>query len=300
VISHYSCSGLKRARQGIAAAALATIALLFQDVAAAENPVLQAAQRAEATLQARVGVAVHDTQSGESWRYRADERFPLVSTFKVLACAALLHRADAGKLELDRPVNISADDLVTYSPVTEAWVGRSVSLADLCDATMRHSDNTAANKVLEALGGPHAVTEFVRSLGDTVTRLDRWETDLNTAMPGDPRDTSSPDAMVAALRSLLLGNVLSPASTETLIQWMVGNEVGGPLLRAGLPNDWRVGDRTGAGGNGTRAVVAVVWPPQRAPLIAAIYITETDADMKQRNQAIAGIGRALVSAVDAQ
>lgn len=264
---------------------------------AADNPVIEAARQAESRLDARVGLAIHDTGSGESWLYKADERFPVTSTFKVMACAALLARQDAGAERLERRVRIVQADLVTYSPVTEGWLGQEVGLGTLCAATMRTSDNTAANKVLEAIGGPEALTAFMRSIGDQTTRLDRRETALNEGTPGDQRDTSSPAAMAASLEKLVLGDALSSSSREELTGWLTGNEVGGPLLRAGIPDDWRIGDRTGAGGYGSRSVVAVMWPPQRAPIVAAIYITRTGATMEQRNEAIAAIGSALAKAV---
>ncbi|PMR77945.1 class A beta-lactamase [Halomonas endophytica] len=266
---------------------------------AAENLIFDAARQTEARLDARVGLAIYDTGSGASWLYNADERFPMASTFKVLACGALLARSDAGYENRNRLVPIVQSDLVTYSPVTEGWLGQEVSLDALCAATMRTSDNTAANKVLEALGGPDAVTAFLRSIGDEVTRLDRWETELNEATPGDLRDTTTPAAMANSLQRLLLGDALSPSAKATLTEWLVGNEVGEPLLRAGIPDDWHIGDRTGAGGHGSRGVVAIVWPPERAPLIAAIYITQTEASMEQRNEAIATIGRALAKTVRA-
>ena len=258
-----------------------------------DSKVVEAARQVEADLDARVGLHIHDTGTGESWQYRAGERFPMVSTFKVLACGALLARADAGQEDTGRLVEIEQRDLVSYAPVTERRVGEKMSLHALCEATMRTSDNTAANKVLDALGGPEAGTRFARSLGDETTRLDRRETALNEGTPGDPRDTTSPAAMAETLRRLVLGDALSAGSRAQLTRWLVDNEVGGPLLRAGIPADWRIGDRTGAGGHGTRGVVAVLWPPHRAPLIAAVYITGTKASMDERNAAIARIGKAL-------
>src|SRR5690554_1835606 len=142
-----------------------------QATEATENPIIAAAQQAETLLDARIGLAIHDTGNGTSWQYNADERFPMTSTFKVLACGALLAQQDAGEEDLNRLVTVNQSDLVTYSPVTEAWVDQEVSLNALCGATMRTSDNTAANKVLEALGGPEAMTAFLRSIGDEVTRL---------------------------------------------------------------------------------------------------------------------------------
>ena len=261
------------------------------------DPVLVAARAVEDSLNARVGLAVIDTESNASWLYNADQRFPITSTFKVLACSALLARADSGAESIARKVSIDRGDLVTYSPVTEEWVGQEVSLAQLCAATLRTSDNTAANKVLEAVGGPPALTAFVRSQRDLHTRLDRWETDLNEGSPGDVRDTTTPRSMAATVQRLVLGDSLSPASRGLLVEWLEDNEVGGPLLRAGVPGDWRIADRTGAGGHGSRGVVAVMWPQGRAPIVAAIYITETSASMERRNAAIANIGRALAEAV---
>lgn len=259
---------------------------------AAENLIQDAARQAEVELDARVGLAIYDTGSSTRWLHNADERFPMVSTFKVLACGAHLAPRNAS-YDRNRPVTIAQSDLVTYSPVTEKWVGQEVSLDALCAATLRTSDNTAANKVLEALGGPSAVTAFLHTIGDKTTRLDRWEPVLNEATPGDLRDTTTPAAMANSLQKLLLGDALSPSARKTLTEWLIANEVGGPLLRAGLPKNWRIGDRTGAGGYGSRGIVAIVWPPERAPLIAAIYITQTDASMEQRDAAIAAIGKAL-------
>jgi beta-lactamase class A len=262
-----------------------------------DGRIVETARRIEAQLEARVGLAILDTGSGVSSQYRAEERFPMASTFKVLACAALLARADAGKEDPDRRVAVAASDLVTYSPVTESLVGQDVSLRALCAATMSTSDNTAANKVLEALGGPEGVTDFLRLLGDETTRLDRWETALNEGAAGDPRDTTSPAAMAASLQALVLGDALSARSRAQLTRWLVENQTGGPLLRAGIPDNWRIGDRTGAGGQGTRGVVAVIWPPRQFPLVVVVYITGTKASMDARNAAIAEIGKALAETV---
>ena len=270
------------------------------DMRQTRNPVLEAAHEVEAELDARVGLAILDTVTGTRWLYNADQRFPMASTFKVLACGALLAHADAGTERLVRKVRITQADLVTYSPVTEKWVGQEVSLADLCAATLRTSDNTAANKVLDAIGGPAALTAFLRSLGDARTRLDRWETALNEGAPGDLRDTTTPTSMVATLHKLLLGNALLTASRDLLVGWLESNAVGGPLLRAGIPGDWRIADRSGAGGYGSRGVVGVMWPPGRPPIIAAIYITQTQASMDVRNTAISRIGRALAEAMQLQ
>ncbi|WP_298235390.1 class A beta-lactamase [uncultured Azohydromonas sp.] len=248
----------------------------------------------ERRLDARLGVHVLDTQTGRQWAHRAHERFPMCSTFKLLACAAVLARVDAGAEDLDRRIRFGAGDLVTYSPVTGPHAdGAGLRLAELCEAAMTHSDNTAANLILRSLGGPAAVTAFARSLGDGTTRLDRWETALNEARPGDARDTTSPAAMGGNLHALLLGRHLGSASREQLTRWLLDNRTGDARLRAGLPAAWRIGDKTGSGDFGTANDVAVIWPPGRAPVIASVYITQAGASFEARNAAIADIARQL-------
>lgn len=263
---------------------------------APQDPLLQACAVIESRLQARVGLYVLDTGSGQQWRYRPHERFPLNSTFKLLACGALLAHADAGSVRLDQRVAIRDQDVVEYSPVTLAHVGQSgMSLAALCEAAMTLSDNTAANLILRLLGGPAGLTRFMRGMGDAVTRLDRYETALNQGAPGDPRDTTTPESMAHSVQKLVFGNVLQPASRLQLQAWMLGNRVSEGLLRAGLPPGWRVADRTGAGGHGSRGIAAVLWPPGRYPLVATIYLTETAAALPQRDAAIADLGRVIAA-----
>ncbi|MCE7027463.1 class A beta-lactamase [Jiella avicenniae] len=263
-----------------------------------ENDLVSAAiAKAENELGARVGAMIVDTRSGKTWSVRAKERFPLNSTFKAFACAAVLGRVDAGEASLDQPITFDADDLVTYSPVTETRVETGITLGEVCDAAMTMSDNTAGNLVIESLGGPEGVTRFMRRIGDEETRLDRTEPTLNEATPGDPRDTTTPEAAARSLETLVLGDALSPQSRRQLEAWLVGNEVGGPLLRAGFPKDWKIADRTGAGGHGSRSIVAIAWPPERQPIVAAIYLTGTDASMEARSAAIADIGKAIAASL---
>lgn len=248
----------------------------------------------EKRLGARLGATIHDTATGRFWQQRADERFPMASTFKLLACAAVLSRVDKGREDLSRRIRFSAADVVTYSPATKDRAGGAgMTLAEICAAAMTLSDNTAGNLILKSLGGPKAVTGFARTLGDTETRLDRWETALNEGTPGDPRDTTTPAAMAANLRKLVLGDILSPRSRAQLISWMVANKTGDAKLRAGLPGNWRIGDKTGGGGHGSMADVAVIWAPGRRAVIASIYMSETKASFNDRNAGIAAIGRSL-------
>ena len=263
----------------------------------AESTMVVKAREIESRLGARVGLAVYDTGRGTSWLYHADERFPLTSTFKAVACSALLHQVDTGQITLSHTVRVTKSDLLPYAPIMGKLVGQEVSLADTCSAALRLSDNVAGNKVLESIGGPKGLTEFLRSIGDPTTRLDRWEPELNEATPGDPRDTTTPSTIANTLRTLVLGDALSPASRIQLTAWLVADEVGGPLLRASLPPDWRIADRTGAGDHGSRGVIAVIWPPERAPIVAAIFITDTDANMDQRNHSIVELGEILTADV---
>jgi beta-lactamase class A len=269
------------------------LAASAESVRASDDPLAAVVAAIEERHDNRIGVMVVDTGSNRGWEHRADERFPLTSTFKAFACAALLARDAQGTLDADREITVTASDLVTYSPVLETRVGARISLTEACEAMMTVSDNGAANVVLDALGGPAGLTAFMREIGDRETRLDRRETALNAADPGDPRDTTTPRAAAHSLRALVLGDALPRDARERLETWMLGNAVGGPLLRAGLPPDWRVADRTGAGGHGSRAVIAVLWPPTRDPIVAAVFITGRDLSMETRNAAIAEIGAAV-------
>jgi beta-lactamase class A len=248
----------------------------------------------EAESGGRLGVAVLHTGSGSFAGHRADERFPTCSTFKLLAAAAVLKRVDDGKETLDRRVKFAASDLVAYSPITKDGAGGDgMTVGELCAAAITVSDNTAGNLILASLGGPQALNDYVRSLGDTVTRLDRIEPDLNEAVPGDPRDTTTPTAMLKNIQALILGDALSESSKDQLISWLVGNKTGETRLRAGLPAGWRVGDKTGSGEHGTTNDVGVGWPPQSAPVLMAVYLTGTTASGEVRNRTIAAVGGAI-------
>ena len=239
----------------------------------------------------RLGVEVLDTATMNGVAHRGDERFPMCSTFKFLAAAFVLARVDRGQESLDRRVAYTRDDLVTYSPVTEKHVGAGMTVGELCDAAVTLSDNTAGNLLLDSFGGPAGLTAYARSLGDEVTRLDRRETDLNEARPGDPRDTTTPAAMVDLLRQTVLGDALSGPSRAQLTAWLVANKTGDKRLRAGVPKDWRVGEKTGTGENNTTNDVGIIWPPARAPIIVAAYYVEARASGDERNAVLAEVGR---------
>jgi len=277
---------------GFGAAALVRPALAWSWTGLAER-----FRRIEAEAGGRLGVAVLDTQTGAIAGHRADERFPICSTFKAPLAAAVLARVDAGRDRLDRRVSYTAADLVAYSPVTERHAGAGMTLAELCDAVVTLSDNGAANLLLRLLGGPPALTAWLRSIGDTVTRLDRDEPALNEALPGDERDTSTPAAMLGSLRAVTLGEALSPASRALFTGWLVDCRTGGQRLRAGLPAAWRVGDKTGTGERGTYNDIGLAWPPGRAPLFIAAYLTGNPGPAERANGALAAVARAVAEAV---
>ena len=248
----------------------------------------------EKTHGGRLGVCVLRVATGRRVEHRGDEQFAMCSTHKFLAAAFVLQRVDYGEDSLERRIPYAKDNLVTYSPITEKHAGDGMTLGQLCEAALTLSDNTAANLILETLGGPAGFTSRARALGDDVTRLDRIETALNEAKIGDPRDTTTPAAMAENVRKLVLGEALSAPSREKLANWVIANRTGDKRLRAGIPKGWRVGDKTGTGGAGATNDIAVVWPPDRGPLVVTAYYAESAALDDEREQVLAEVGRLAV------
>lgn len=260
------------------------------------SSVLARLAKLEASVGGRLGVAILDTADGRRWGYRADERFAMCSTFKFLAAAAVLKRVDSGQEQLDRRIVYGHEVLVSYSPTTSKHAGSDgLTVAEICEAALTLSDNTAANLMLRSLGGLAPFNAFIKSLGDKFTRLDRFETELNSAIPGDPRDTTTPAAMTGDLQKILLGDILSPASRKQLRDWMLSNKTGDRRVRAGMQPGWKVGDKTGSGDYGTTNTIAIIWPPQGQPLLVSIYLTRTKAPEDQRNAVLAEVGKIIVS-----
>lgn len=240
----------------------------------------------------RLGVAVLDSGSGERMAYRTDERFPMCSTFKLLIVGAVLHNVDKGSERLDRWISFQASDLLDYAPVTKTAVGKGgMTMSDLCAAAIEYGDNTAANLILKAVGGPDGATRYVRSLGDEVTRIDRFEPDANTCIPGDPRDTTTPAAMLADLNALVLGDALAANSRARLLGWLNGCKTAARRIPAGLPAGWASGDKTGSGANGTANDVAIIQRPNKKPLLVAAYSTGVAAKPADRDPLLADVGR---------
>jgi beta-lactamase class A len=278
-------------------AALVCSALFAISSTPGADPAADRIAAIEARSGGRIGVAALDTETGRQIEYRPNERFPMCSTFKVLAVAAVLKLVDEGKEHLNRMVAYGKEDILEYAPVTKEHLKEGgMKLADLCAAAIEQSDNTAGNLLLRAIGGPSGLTGFLRTIGDETTRLDRMEPDLNTAIPGDERDTTTPAAMRDDMVRLLTKDVLSAASRRQLETWLAGNKTGAQMIRAGIPTTWRVGDKTGRGGNGATNDVAVLWPPNRPPIFLAIFHVGSTATANERMATIAEVARAVTDA----
>ncbi|KAA0074967.1 class A beta-lactamase [Paraburkholderia sp. T12-10] len=252
----------------------------------------------ERSVDGRLGVALLDMETGMRAGHRVGERFPICSTFKQMLAANVLARVDRGEENLERRIVFGQDRIDQYAPVTRERTGApGMTIAELCDAIVTMSDNTAANLLLDTVGGPAGFTAFMRRLGDTVTRLDRNEPSLNEAIPGDPRDTTTPIAMLNDLREVLLGDALTAASRARLLAWGVGNRTGDTRLRVGVPGNWRVADKTGTGERGTTNDVGLLWPQDRQPIVVTVYLTQSPAPLRAREAAVADVARAIVRSV---
>lgn len=241
----------------------------------------------------RLGVAALNMADGRQLLHRADERFPLCSTFKMMLAAAVLAR-DPSLLE--KRIRYEKSDLVPHSPVTGKHVADGMTVEALCEATLQYSDNTAANLLMKQIGGPAAVTAYARSIGDSEFRLDRWETELNSAIPGDVRDTTTPQAMAKSLQKLVMGEALPLHCRRQLKDWMIGNTTGAARIRAGVPAGWVVADKTGAGDYGTVNDIAVIWPPGRPPMLLAVYVTLPGKDDKARVELHGEVAKVAIEA----
>lgn len=249
----------------------------------------------ESEYDARVGVYAIDTGSDQTIDYRSEERFAFASTYKALAAALVLKQNTME--ELEEVITYTEDDLVSYSPITEKHVDTGMTLAELSEAAVRTSDNTAGNLLFEELGGPEQFQQSLREIGDDVTQSDRYETALNEFTPGNTRDTSTPVALATSLQGFAVGDLLTDDKRERLLDWMQGNATGDTLIRAGAPEGWTVADKSGAGRYGTRNDIAVVWPPDREPIILAIMTRHDTEDAEYDDALIAEVAEATLNAL---
>jgi beta-lactamase class A len=256
--------------------------------AAAPEP-LEAYERAS---RGRVGVYAENLATGAKLTWRASERFVMCSTFKASLAALVLLRVDQGKESLDRMVSYGSADLQEYAPVAKENLAKgALSVADLCKAAVELSDNTCANLLLARVGGPAALTAFWRSIGDPVSRLDHDEPLLNRTPLGRREDTTTPAAMAASLRRIVLGDVLSRPSREHFTGWMLNCQTGAKRLRAGLPEGWPIGNKTGNNGKDAAGDIGVVWPPSTGPLLVCVYTRDGSPTVAQLETVFSDIGR---------
>src|SRR3984957_859302 len=274
---------------------LSALCLLGRTIRVRAQPADDAVFREiEARLGGRVGLSVLDTGNGKTLSWRGGERFAMCSSFKWVLAASVLSRADQGQLRLNDAISYTSAQLLAHSPVTGAHVKEGhMRIEDLCAAAVEESDNGAANLLLARIGGPKSVTAYARSVGDNVTRLDRNEPSLNDNLPGDPRDTTTPGAMVGTMKTVLLGDALQPKSRAKLLDWLRKCDTGAHRLRAGLPQSWSEGDKTGTGERGAAVDNAIVWPPHRAPILAAAYVSDSTKPTEQLEAALADLGRLI-------
>ncbi len=246
----------------------------------------------EKKFDARLGVYAIDTGTNRTIAYRPNERFAFASTYKALAAGVLLQQNSIDKL--NEVITYTKADLVEYSPVTEKHVDTGMTLGEIAEAAVRSSDNTAGNILFHKIGRPEGYEKALRQIGDRVTMSDRLETELNEAIPGDIRDTSTAKAIATNLKAFTVGNALPDHKRKVLTEWMKGNATGDKLIRAGVPTDWIVGDKSGAGSYGTRNDIAIVWPPNRAPIIIAILSSKDEKEDTYDNQLIAEAAEVIV------
>lgn len=264
------------------------------DINAQTNSMQDKFTQLEKETGVHVGVAAINTADKHAINHRANQRFPIQSTFKLMLVAAILKESTAHPDLLKHKITYSKGDLIYWSPVTEKHLADGMTIFDLCAAAMMHSDNTAANLLMKKLGGPKVVNQFARSIGDDTFRIDNWEPNLNSN-PKDSHDSSTPTAMKNSLQKLLLGNVLSDSQREQLVNWMKGNTTGGTRIRAGVPKGWTVADKTGAGDSfGISNDIGLIWPPKGKPIIVAIYTIQNNKDAHRRDDVVASATKILI------
>ncbi len=251
----------------------------------------------ESSFAGRIGVYAINTANNEKIQYRANERFPFCSTSKVMTVAAILKQSEKQTNLLQKSIKYSQQDVDKsgYAPISKSQVQEGMSVNDLCQAALDYSDNTAMNLLIKILGSPQAVTNYARSIHDSKFSLNRWEPELNTAIPGDHRDTTTPSAMGNSLKQLVLGNALKPSQRQQLVTWMKNNTTGNLRIRAGVPKDWAVADKTGTGAYGTNNDIGVVWPTGCAPIVLVVYFTQYKKDAAPRDEVIAAATKILIN-----
>ncbi|QWG26926.1 MULTISPECIES: class A beta-lactamase BlaIII [Bacillus cereus group] len=262
-----------------------------------ENTGNQSFAKLEKEYDAKLGIYALDTGTNQTVAYHSDDRFAFASTSKSLAVGALLRK---NSLEaLDQRITYTHEDLSNYNPITEKHVDTGMTLKELADASVRYSDSTAHNLILKQLGGPSEFEKILKEMGDTVTTSERFEPELNEVHPGETHDTSTPEAIAKTLQSFTLGTALPIEKRELLVDWMKRNTTGDKLIRAGVPKGWEVADKTGAGSYGTRNDIAIIWPPNKKPIVLAILSNHDKEDAKYDDKLIADATKVVLNTLKA-
>ncbi|MGE6551357.1 class A beta-lactamase BlaIII [Bacillus mycoides] len=262
-----------------------------------ENTGNQSFAKLEKEYDAKLGIYALDTGTNQTVAYHSDDRFAFASTSKSLAVGALLRK---NSLEaLDQRITYTHEDLSNYNPITEKHVDTGMTLKELADASVRYSDSTAHNLILKQLGGPSEFEKILKEIGDTVTTSERFEPELNEVHPGETHDTSTPEAIAKTLQSFTLGTALPIEKRELLVDWMKRNTTGDKLIRAGVPKGWEVADKTGAGSYGTRNDIAIIWPPNKKPIVLAILSNHDKEDAKYHDKLIADATKVVLNTLKA-
>ena len=261
------------------------------------NPVKQQLSQLEKSNGGRLGVAAVNTGNNQRIEYRGEERFPMCSTSKFIVAAAILNKSSTDSKLLETNLHYTSQDVNAsgYAPIASKHVATGMTIGAMCQASLNYSDSLAMNMLLRKLGGPKSVTAYARSIGDTSYRLDRKEPELNSSIPGDLRDTTTPLAMQKSLQTVVLGNSLAPAQRLQLQEWLKNNTTGSARISAGVPKNWLVGDKTGTGKYGTTNDVGVIWPTGAQPIVLAIYFTQNKPNAKANDQVIADATRIVVA-----
>ncbi|MGG4268120.1 class A beta-lactamase [Peribacillus simplex] len=249
----------------------------------------------EEKFDAKLGVFALDTGTNQTVTYHPDERFAYASTHKALAVGALLQQKSIE--ELNQRITYTSEDLVNYNPITEKHVDTGMTLKELSDASIRYSDNTAANLIFKQMGGPAGFKKALEEIGDKVTKPERFEPDLNEVNPGETHDTSTPRALATSLQAFTLGDALPTEKRELLIDWMKRNTTGDALIRAGVPKGWVVADKTGAGSYGTRNDIAIIWPSKGDPIVLAVLSSRDKKDAEYNDDLIAETTKEVIKAL---
>lgn len=271
-----------------------TIALISAYMPALANTTQQKFTTLENSVDERIGIYAINTANNQRIEYRSEERFPIQSTFKIMAVSAMLKKSMTDNQLLKQKITYQKQDLVFWSPITEKHLADGMTISELCAAAMMYSDNTATNLLVKKLGGPEAVTTYARSIGDHTFRVNGWEPELNSN-PANLNDTSTPKAMANSLQQLTLGNKLATPERKQLVTWMKGNTTGDTRIRAGVPKGWIVADKTGAGDSyGISNDIGIIWPPHGAPIVVAIYTGHKKKDATRRDDVVVSITQILL------